>query len=52
MNLVTNAAEAIGSHRGTVTIRTAVSDLAPGDGSNWRPDGEPLAAGPYGSGKE
>jgi CheY-like chemotaxis protein len=47
MNLILNAAEAIGPRPGTVTIRTGFSDITPSDRHIWRHTGEPLPAGRY-----
>ncbi len=47
MNLVINAAEAIGARGGTVTVATGVRDVGPEDASLWRASGQPLASGKY-----
>jgi PAS domain S-box-containing protein len=47
MNLIINAAEAIGTRPGTVTIRTGVADLTPRDRDFWQATGDPLPAGRY-----
>jgi PAS domain S-box-containing protein len=47
MNLVINAAEAIGERGGTVTVRTGTRDVAAGDHALWRASGHPLAPGRY-----
>jgi len=47
MNLVINAAEAIGDRGGTVAITTGVREVASGDAELWRASGQPLAAGHY-----
>jgi nitrogen-specific signal transduction histidine kinase len=47
MNLIINAAEAIGTRPGAVTIRTSVGDVTPTDRHTWHQAGEPLPAGPY-----
>ncbi len=47
MNLVINAAEAIGEHGGTVTVATGVREVGAGDTALWRASGQPLAPGPY-----
>jgi PAS domain S-box-containing protein len=47
MNLIINAAEAIGSRSGTVTVRTGVSEVTPTDRDTWRHTGEPLPTGRY-----
>ncbi len=47
MNLVINAAEAIGGRPGTVTVKTALRDVAASDHALWRASGEPLAPGRY-----
>jgi len=46
MNLVTNAAEALGCEPGGITIRTGTSNISKGDLSRYIM-GENLAAGPY-----
>jgi PAS domain S-box-containing protein len=45
MNLVINAAEAIGERGGTVTVATGVREVTASDQSLWRASGEPLAPG-------
>jgi PAS domain S-box-containing protein len=47
MNLVINAAEAIGERGGTVAVATDVREVGPADGALWRASGQPLAPGPY-----
>ena len=47
MNLVINAAEAIGERGGTVTVATGVVAVAASDESLWRASGQPLAPGRY-----
>jgi len=47
MNLIINAAEAIGSCPGTVTVSTGVSELTPADRDTLRHTGEALPAGRY-----
>jgi PAS domain S-box-containing protein len=47
MNLVINAAEAIGERGGTVTVATGVREVTAADQSLWRASGEPLAPGRY-----
>jgi PAS domain S-box-containing protein len=47
MNLVINAAEAIGPRGGAVAVATGVREVAAGDGELWRASGRPLAPGPY-----
>jgi PAS domain S-box-containing protein len=47
MNLVINAAEAIGPRGGTVTVATGVREVTAGDSELWRASGRPLAPGPY-----
>jgi PAS domain S-box-containing protein len=47
MNLVINAAEAIGERSGTVTVATGVREVAASDASLWRASGQPLAPGRY-----
>jgi signal transduction histidine kinase len=49
MNLVINAAEAIGERGGTVTVATGVRLVAPSDHALWRASGHPLAPGRYAS---
>jgi two-component system cell cycle sensor histidine kinase/response regulator CckA len=46
MNLILNAAEAIGSGKGTVVVSTAERDVTEGDGLR-QPTGEPLPGGLY-----
>ena len=46
MNLVINAAEAIGERGGTV-IATRVREVAASDEALWRASGQPLAPGRY-----
>ena len=48
MNLVINAAEAIGERGGTVTLATGVRDVTATDHRLWRASGQPLAPGRYG----
>jgi PAS domain S-box-containing protein len=47
MNLITNAAEAIGDRPGTVTVTTGHRVVGRGDEALWRHTGEPLAPGTY-----
>jgi two-component system cell cycle sensor histidine kinase/response regulator CckA len=47
MNLVINAAEAIGDRGGTVTLATDLRDVQAGDHHLWRASGQPLAPGRY-----
>ncbi len=47
MNLITNAAEAIGERPGTVTVTTGSNTVGARDTSLWRHTGEPLAPGTY-----
>jgi PAS domain S-box-containing protein len=47
MNLVINAAEAIGERGGTVTVATGVREVAASDKALWRASGHPLAPGRY-----
>jgi CheY-like chemotaxis protein len=47
MNLVINAAEAIGERGGTVTVATGVRQVTESDQGLWRASGHPLAAGRY-----
>jgi len=47
MNLVINAAEAIGERGGTVTVATGVRDVTAFDQPLWRASGQPLVPGPY-----
>jgi PAS domain S-box-containing protein len=47
MNLVINAAEAIGERGGTVTVATGVREVAGSDEALWRASGQPLAPGRY-----
>jgi two-component system, cell cycle sensor histidine kinase and response regulator CckA len=47
MNLVINAAEAIGERGGTVTVATGVREVAESDQALWRASGQPLAPGRY-----
>jgi len=47
MNLVINAAEAIGERGGTVTVVTGVRKVTSSDQALWRASGTPLAPGSY-----
>jgi len=47
MNLVINAAEAIGDRSGTVTVTTGTRRVAPEEGAAWQVGAEPLAPGEY-----
>jgi signal transduction histidine kinase len=47
MNLVINAAEAIGERGGTVTVATGVRQVTAVDHALWRASGHPLAPGRY-----
>jgi two-component system, cell cycle sensor histidine kinase and response regulator CckA len=47
MNLVINAAEAIGERGGTVTVATGLRVVTPSDHELWRASGQPLAPGRY-----
>jgi signal transduction histidine kinase/CheY-like chemotaxis protein len=47
MNLVINAAEAIGPRGGIVTVATGVREVGPGDAALWRASGRPLVPGRY-----
>jgi PAS domain S-box-containing protein len=47
MNLVINAAEAIGERGGSVVVSTGVRDVAAGDQGLWRVSGYPLEPGPH-----
>src|SRR5262249_257742 len=47
MNLITNAAEAIGERPGTVTVTTGNRVVGGRDHALWRHTGEPLAPGAY-----
>ncbi|HSD65768.1 MAG TPA: PAS domain S-box protein, partial [Vicinamibacteria bacterium] len=47
MNLVINAAEAIGGRGGTVTVATSVREVTPADEALWRASRQPLAPGRY-----
>ena len=47
MNLVINAAEAIGERGGTVTVATGVREVGASDHALWRASGQPLAPGRY-----
>jgi PAS domain S-box-containing protein len=47
MNLVINAAEAIGEQGGRVLVSTGTRDVGPGDAALWRASGHPLAPGRY-----
>ena len=47
MNLITNAAEAIGEGEGTVVVVTGTRTVGPGDAHLWRHTGEPLPPGRY-----
>src|SRR5262249_38087747 len=47
MNLITNAAEAIGERPGTVTVTTGTRCVAARDTPLWRHTGEPLPPGTY-----
>ncbi|GFO61292.1 hypothetical protein GMST_36170 [Geomonas silvestris] len=45
MNLIVNAAEAIGEHAGTVTVELSSAELFPGQEADFL--GNPIPAGPY-----
>ncbi len=47
MNLIINAAEAIGERLGTVRVTTGVQEVSAEDDQLWRYTGEPLAPGEY-----
>jgi two-component system cell cycle sensor histidine kinase/response regulator CckA len=47
MNLVINAAEAIGDRGGAVTVATGLQQVRPGEGARWAVSGHPLPAGTY-----
>jgi PAS domain S-box-containing protein len=47
MNLVINAAEAIGERGGTVTVATGGREVTASDQGLWRASGQPLAPGRY-----
>jgi PAS domain S-box-containing protein len=47
MNLVINAAEAIGESGGTVTVATLTREVRAGDAALWRASAQPLAPGRY-----
>jgi PAS domain S-box-containing protein len=47
MNLVINAAEALGERGGTVRVTTGVRQVTAGDTALWRSSGQPLAPGRY-----
>jgi len=47
MNLITNAAEAIGERPGTVTVTTGTRPVVARDTPLWRHTGEPLVPGNY-----
>jgi CheY-like chemotaxis protein len=47
MNLVINAAEAIGDRGGTVTVATGVREVAASDQELWQASGHPLLPGRY-----
>ena len=47
MNLITNAAEAIGDREGTVVVVTGPRTVGPSDAHLWRHTGEPLPPGSY-----
>jgi len=47
MNLIINAAEAIGERSGTVTVTTRVREVAASDRSLWSASGQPLVPGRY-----
>jgi CheY-like chemotaxis protein len=47
MNLVLNAAEAVGERAGRVTLLTGDEELGDGEHAYWRFTGRPLPAGPY-----
>jgi two-component system cell cycle sensor histidine kinase/response regulator CckA len=47
MNLILNAAEAIGSAPGLLTITTGVEAISPADDIYWQITGLPLVPGPY-----
>jgi len=47
MNLVINAAEAIGPGGGTVTVSTGLRRVGPSDSALWRASGQPLRPGAH-----
>lgn len=47
MNLILNAAEAIGDKPGTVTVKTGMQDVAAGEDHLWQYTGHPLPPGRY-----
>ncbi len=47
MNLITNAAEAIGDREGTVVVGTGTRPVRADEAILWRHTGEPLPPGPY-----
>ena len=47
MNLVINAAEAIGERGGTVRVSTDMQEVGAEQGGRWAVSGQPLAPGPY-----
>lgn len=47
MNLLLNAAEAIGEHNGTVTIRTGTQEVTTADEHLWKHTGDQLTSGNY-----
>ena len=47
MNLIINAAEAIGERPGTVRVTTGVQEVSAADDQLWRYTGEPLAPGEH-----
>ena len=47
MNLIINAAEAIGERSGAVTVTTRVREVTAADAPLWRASGQPLAPGVY-----
>jgi PAS domain S-box-containing protein len=47
MNLVINAAEAIGERGGTVGVSTGMQDVGRDEGARWAVTPQPLAPGPY-----
>ena len=47
MNLITNAAEAIGDREGTVVVGTGTRPVRSDEANLWRHTGEPLPPGPY-----
>ena len=47
MNLIINAAEAIGERPGTVTVTTGMQEVSAADDQLWRYTGEPLVPGDY-----